>query len=103
MSLYYQCTADAAADQNEKAFADLAQMADRSRRAMKENITVQEKAAMSRADVLVDQLEKEIVKLKMDEDKLKQLSQTEDNIYFLQVAYTQNTKSMDQIMCWWWW
>lgn len=85
MSLYCQRTADAATDQNEKAFADLVQMADKSRRAVKDNIIVQEKAAMSRAEALVDQLEREIKELRKDEDKLKQLSQTEDNIYFLQV------------------
>ncbi|XP_022610427.1 tripartite motif-containing protein 47-like [Seriola dumerili] len=79
-----KCTADAAANQNEKAYAEIVQMADKSRRAVKETISVQEKAAMSRAEALMNQLEKEICELRMGEDKLKQLSHTEDHIHFLQ-------------------
>jgi len=85
MPFYCQCSADAAANQNERAYAEIVQMADKSRCAVKETISVQEKAATSRAEALVDQLEKEICELKMGEDKLKQLSHTEDHVNFLQV------------------
>lgn len=53
--------------------------------AVKELIRIQEKAAVSRAEALVDRLEKEISELRKREDELKQLSLTEDHIHFLQV------------------
>ncbi|XP_071360296.1 E3 ubiquitin/ISG15 ligase TRIM25-like [Trachinotus anak] len=83
-----KCSADAAANQNERAYAEIVQMADKSRCAVKETISVQEKAATSRAEALVDQLEKEICELKMGEDKLKQLSHTEDHVNFLQSCHS---------------
>ncbi|XP_029288735.1 LOW QUALITY PROTEIN: tripartite motif-containing protein 16-like [Cottoperca gobio] len=79
-----QCSGDAAVDQNEKAYAEIVQMADKKRCSMNELIRVQEKAAESRAEALVDRLEKDISELRNGEDELKQLSLTEDHIHFLQ-------------------
>lgn len=83
--LLLQCSRDAALDQNEKAYAEIILMADERRSAVMEQIAHQEKAALGRAESLVDRFEKEIKDLKKQEDELKQLSLTEDNIYFLQV------------------
>ncbi|XP_062277615.1 E3 ubiquitin/ISG15 ligase TRIM25-like [Scomber scombrus] len=79
-----KCSADAADDQNEKAYAEILLMVDKRRFAVKDLIQVQEKAAMSRAEALVDRLEKDISELRKREDELKQLSLTEDHIHFLQ-------------------
>ncbi|XP_044212390.1 E3 ubiquitin/ISG15 ligase TRIM25-like [Thunnus albacares] len=78
------CSADAAVDQNEKAYAEIVLMADKRRCAVKEQIQVQEKAAMSKAEALVDQLEKDVSELRKREDELMQLSLTEDHVHFLQ-------------------
>ncbi|XP_062276615.1 uncharacterized protein LOC133981779 [Scomber scombrus] len=79
-----KCSADAADDQNEKAYAETVLKADKRRCAVKEQIQDQEKAAMSRAEVLVDWLEEDISELRKREDELKQLSLSEDDIHFLQ-------------------
>lgn len=80
-----QSAGDAAVEQNEKAHAEVVQMAAKRHCAVKELIRVQENAAVSRAEALVDRLEKEISELRKGEDELKQLSLTEDHIHFLQV------------------
>ncbi|XP_035520633.1 tripartite motif-containing protein 16-like [Morone saxatilis] len=74
----------AAVDQNEKAYAEFVLMADKRRCAVNELIRVQEMAVVSRAEALMDRLEKEVSDLKKGECKLKQLSLTEDHIHFLQ-------------------
>ncbi|KAG8012494.1 Tripartite motif-containing protein 16 [Nibea albiflora] len=83
-----QCSGDAAVDQNEKAYSQIVQMADKRRCAMNVLIKGQEKALVSQAESLVDRVEKEILELKRGEDKLKQLSVTEDHINFLQSCQT---------------
>lgn len=93
-----QCSRDAALDQNEKAYAEIVSMAEKRRSAVKEQITQQEKAALGRAETLLDRLEKEIGALKNREDELKQLSLAEDNIYFLQVH--KNTSCMACVQYW---
>lgn len=60
-------------------------MANKRRCAVNELIRVQEKAVMSRAEALMERLAREISELRKGENKLKQLSLTEDHIYFLQV------------------
>ena len=53
---------------------------------MKEQIRAQEKAEVSRAEVLLKQLEQEMSELRRREAELEQLSHTDDNITFLQVT-----------------
>lgn len=83
--VYFQSSRDAALDQNEKAYAEVVMMADKRRSVVKELISDQEKAAVSRAEALVERLEREISDLRKREDELKQLSLTDDHIYYLQV------------------
>lgn len=73
-------------EQNEKGYAAVVLMADKRRCAVRELITVQNKAVMSRVVALREQLVKEISELRKGEDELKCLSLTEDHIYFLQVG-----------------
>lgn len=87
----HQCCGDAAVDQNQKAYTEIIHMADKRRCAVKELIRVQEKAAVSQVEALVDRLEKEICELRKGEEELKRLSLTEDHIHFLQVHKNTNT------------
>ncbi|XP_047452562.1 E3 ubiquitin/ISG15 ligase TRIM25-like [Mugil cephalus] len=79
-----QRSTDEAFDENEKAYADIVMMADKRRCALRELIGDQAKAAGSRAEVHVDRLKRELSDLRKAEEELKQLSLTEDHIYFLQ-------------------
>lgn len=90
MYLHCQGSGDAAVDQNEKAYAEIVLMADKRRCAVNELIRVQEKAAVSRAEALVERLEREISEMRKADDELKQLSLTEDHIHFLQVHRLTN-------------
>lgn len=85
MSFDYQCAGDAAVKQKEKACAEIVRLVDERLCAVTKGIRVQEKAAVSRAEALVDRLEREIRELRKGDDELKQLSVTEDHIHFLQV------------------
>lgn len=88
---HYQTAGDAAAELNEKAHAELVLIADRRHSAVKEMIRVQERAAVSRAEELLERLVKQISELRKGEDQLKQLSLTEDHIHFLQVQQQTDT------------
>lgn len=88
---YCQYSGDAAVDQNEKAYAEIVTMAGKRHCAVRELIRVQEKAAVSRAEAIIDRLEREISELRKGEDELKQLSLTEDHVHFLQVHRRTNT------------
>ncbi|KAF3689036.1 Tripartite motif-containing protein 16 Estrogen-responsive B box protein [Channa argus] len=79
-----KCCVDAAIDENQKAHNEFIQMANKRHRAVEELIRVQEKAAVSRGEALVDRVEKEICELRKGKEELKHLSLTEDHIYFLQ-------------------
>ncbi|XP_042351497.1 tripartite motif-containing protein 16-like [Plectropomus leopardus] len=79
-----QCYEDAAVDKNEKAYAEFVQMVDKRRSTLNNLIRVQVKATVSRAEALVDRLQKEISDMRKGEDDLQQLSLTEDHIHFLQ-------------------
>lgn len=68
----------------------MVRMADERRCATKDLIRVQQKAVVSRAEALVDRLEKDISELRKGQDDLKQLSLTEDHIHFLQVHRQSN-------------
>lgn len=94
---HYQTAGDAAAEQNEKAHAELVLLADRRHSAVEEMIRVQERAAVSRTEALLERLVKQISELRKGEDQLKQLSLTEDHIYFLQVQ--QQTDKMIILIC----
>ena len=65
---------------------------------VKESIRAQEKAEVSRAEGLLEQLEQEIARLKNRDAKIEQLQPIEDPIDFLQVtqlALWSPTESLD--------
>ncbi|KAJ8397322.1 hypothetical protein AAFF_G00441560 [Aldrovandia affinis] len=77
-------SAQAAVEDSERIFTELIRSFEGRRSEVKELIRDQEKAAVSRAEGLIEQLEQEIAELRRRDAELEQLSQTEDHIHFLQ-------------------
>ncbi|KAG9328794.1 hypothetical protein JZ751_010634, partial [Albula glossodonta] len=77
-------SAQAAVEDSERIFTELICSIERRRSEVKELIRDQEKAAVSQAEGLLEQLEQEIADLRRRDAELEQLSHTEDHIHFLQ-------------------
>ncbi|KAJ8278222.1 hypothetical protein GJAV_G00085260 [Gymnothorax javanicus] len=77
-------SAQAAVEDSERIFTELIRSIERRRSEVKELIRDQEKAKVSRAEGLLEQLEQEIAELRRRDAELEQLSHTEDHIHFLQ-------------------
>lgn len=81
-----QLSAQSALEESERIFTELVCSIERRRAEVKELIRGQERAAVSQAEALLQQLEQEITELKKRHGELGELSQTEDHIAFLQVV-----------------
>ncbi|XP_076866464.1 tripartite motif-containing protein 16-like protein isoform X2 [Brachyhypopomus gauderio] len=79
-----QCSAQTAVEDSEKIFTELICSIEKKRCEVRELIRAQEKAELSPAEGLLDQLDQEITDLKRRDTELEQLSHTEDHIHFLQ-------------------
>ncbi|XP_064190007.1 tripartite motif-containing protein 16-like protein [Anguilla rostrata] len=77
-------SAQAAVEDSERIFTELIRFIERRRSEVKDLISDQEKAEVSRAEGLLEQLEQEIAELRRRDAELEQLSHTEDHIHFLQ-------------------
>ncbi|XP_064190345.1 tripartite motif-containing protein 16-like isoform X30 [Anguilla rostrata] len=77
-------SAKAAVKDSERIFTMLIRSIERRRSEVKELIRDQEKAEVSRAEILLERLEQEIAELRRRDAKMEQLSHTEDHIHFLQ-------------------
>ncbi|XP_045074367.1 tripartite motif-containing protein 16-like [Coregonus clupeaformis] len=77
-------SAQAAVEDSDKIFTDLIRSIERRRSEVKELIRAQEKAQVSQAEGLLEQLEQEIAELRKISTELEQLSNREDHIHFLQ-------------------
>ncbi|XP_051552737.1 E3 ubiquitin/ISG15 ligase TRIM25-like isoform X2 [Myxocyprinus asiaticus] len=77
-------SAQSAVEESERIFTELIRSIERSRSEVTQLIRDQEKAAVSRAEGLLEQLEQEIADLRRRDAELEQLSHTEDHIHFLQ-------------------
>ncbi|XP_051503942.1 tripartite motif-containing protein 16-like [Myxocyprinus asiaticus] len=80
----YKCSAQAAVEDNERIFTELIRSIERSRSEVTQLIRDQEKAAVSRAQGLLERLEQVIADLRRRYAELEQLSHTDDHIHFLQ-------------------
>ncbi|XP_045567677.1 tripartite motif-containing protein 16 [Salmo salar] len=74
----------AAVKDSDKIFTELIRSIERRRSEVKELILAQEKAQVSQAEGLLEQLKQEIAELRKRSTELEQLSHTEDHIHFLQ-------------------
>lgn len=77
-------------DESERNFTELINSIERSRSKVTQLIRQQEKAAVSRAEGLLERLKQEIEDLKRRNDELDQLSHTDNHIHFLQVTAPGN-------------
>ncbi|CAB1323081.1 unnamed protein product, partial [Coregonus sp. 'balchen'] len=75
-------SAQAAVEDSVRIFSELIRSIEGRRSEVKELIRAQEKAEVSRAEGLVEQLEQEVAKLRRKHAALEQLSHTEDHIHF---------------------
>jgi len=83
-------------DDSERNFTELISSIERSRSEVTQLIRDQENAAVSRAEGLLKQLEKEIDDLRRRNTELEQLSNTDDHIHFLLV--TEPEKNIRQLL-----
>ncbi|XP_042183649.1 tripartite motif-containing protein 16-like isoform X1 [Oncorhynchus tshawytscha] len=77
-------SAQAAVEDSDQIFTELIRSIERRRSEVKELIRAQEKAQVSQAEGLLEQLKQEIAELRKRSTELEQLSHTEDHIHFLQ-------------------
>ncbi|KAJ8281409.1 hypothetical protein GJAV_G00067350 [Gymnothorax javanicus] len=77
-------SAQAAVEDSERIFTELIRSIERRCSEMKELIRDQERAEVSRAEGLLERLEREIAELKRRDAELEQLLHTKDHIHFLQ-------------------
>ncbi|XP_038838223.1 tripartite motif-containing protein 16-like [Salvelinus namaycush] len=77
-------SAQAAVEDSDQIFTELIRSIERRSSEVKELIRAQEKAQVSQAEGLLEQLKQEIAELRKRRTELEQLSHTEDHIHFLQ-------------------
>ncbi|XP_055778147.1 tripartite motif-containing protein 16-like isoform X2 [Salvelinus fontinalis] len=80
----FKRSAQSAVEDSDQIFTELIRTIERRSSEVKELIRAQEKAQVSQAEGLLEQLEKEIAELRKRSTELEQLSHTEDHIHFLQ-------------------
>ncbi|ROL41295.1 Tripartite motif-containing protein 16 [Anabarilius grahami] len=79
-----QRSAQTAVEDSERIFTELIRSIERRRSEVIQLIRDQERAAVSRAEERLEQLEQEINDLRRRDTEMKQLSQTQDHVHFLQ-------------------
>ncbi|XP_031675670.1 tripartite motif-containing protein 16-like [Oncorhynchus kisutch] len=84
LSLSLQLSAQSAVEDSDQIFTELIRSIERRSSEVKELIRAQEKAHVSQAEGLLEQLKQEIAELRKRSTELEQLSHTEDHIHFLQ-------------------
>ncbi|KAL0968427.1 hypothetical protein UPYG_G00266710 [Umbra pygmaea] len=77
-------SAQVTVDESDKVFSELIRFIQRKQTGVMELIRSQEKIAVSRVKGLLKQLDGEVAEMKKRDQELRQLSDTEDHIYFLQ-------------------
>lgn len=80
-----QHSAEAAVEESERIFSRLIRSIEKQSCEVKELIRVQERAAVSQTEELLEKIQREMVELRRADAELEKLSQTEDHIHFLQV------------------
>ncbi|XP_045562276.1 tripartite motif-containing protein 16 [Salmo salar] len=80
----FKCSAQAAVEDSDQIFTELIRSIERRSSEVKELIRAQEKAQVSQAEGLLEQLKQEIAELRKRSTELEQLSHKEDHIHFLQ-------------------
>ncbi|XP_062391017.1 E3 ubiquitin/ISG15 ligase TRIM25-like [Sardina pilchardus] len=95
--LTLKTSAQEAVEDSERMFTELISFMEQKRSEVTESIRAQERAEVSRAEGLLEQLELEITKLKSRDADMEKLQQTEDHIDFLQSFDACCTSSVSKI------
>ncbi|XP_016321758.1 E3 ubiquitin/ISG15 ligase TRIM25-like [Sinocyclocheilus anshuiensis] len=77
-------SAQTAVEDSERIFTELIRSIEKRRSDVTQLIRDQERAAVSRAEIKLERLEKEVNELRRKDAELKQLSETQDHVHFLQ-------------------
>lgn len=72
-------------EESERIFSKLIRSIEKQSCEVKELIRVQERAAVSQAEELLEKIQREIAELRRTDAELEKLSRTEDHLLFLQV------------------
>ncbi|XP_051257173.1 E3 ubiquitin/ISG15 ligase TRIM25 isoform X1 [Dicentrarchus labrax] len=81
---YIKHSTEAAVEESERIFSRLIRSIEKQSCEVKEVIRVQERAAVSQAEELLEKIQREIGELRRTHAELEKLSRTEDHIHFLQ-------------------
>eukprot|EP00063_Salmo_salar_P078299 XP_014053134.1 PREDICTED: tripartite motif-containing protein 16-like [Salmo salar] len=92
----FKRSAQAAVEDSDQIFTELIRSIERRSSEVKELIRAQEKAQVSEAEGVLEQLKQEIAELRKRSTELEQLSHTEDHIHFLQ-SY-QSLSSISEVV-----
>ncbi|XP_045567264.1 tripartite motif-containing protein 16 [Salmo salar] len=90
----FKRSAQAAVEDSDQIFTELIRSIERRSSEVKELIRAQEKAQVSQAEGLLEQLKQEIAELMKRSTELEQLSHTEDHIHFLQSYQSLSSSSV---------
>lgn len=83
--VHSQHSTEAAVEESERIFSRLIRSIEKQSCEVKELIRVQERAAVSQAEELLEKVQRETAELKRSEEELEKLCHTEDHLHFLQV------------------
>ena len=87
-------------EESERIFTRMIRSIEKQSSEVKELIRVQEKAAVSQAEEMLEKMQKETAELRKTEAELEKLSRTEDHIHFLQVRIkTENRPTISEYNC----
>nr|CAP08976.1 fish virus induced TRIM protein [Oncorhynchus mykiss] len=86
----FKLSAQSAVEDSDQIFTELIRSIERRSSEVKELIRAQEKAQVSQAEGLLEQLKQEIAELRKRSTELEQLSHTEDHIHFLQIPVSSH-------------
>lgn len=82
-----QHSTEAALEESERIFSKLVQSIEKRSSEVKEQIRVQERAAVSQAEEQLEKVQRETAELRRSGAELEKLSHTEDHVHFLQVRH----------------
>lgn len=81
-------------EESERIFSKLIRFIEKQSSEVKETIRVQERAAVSQAEEVLEKIQREIAELRNTNAELERLSHTEDHIQFLQVKMYEGKLSV---------
>ncbi|XP_073348196.1 E3 ubiquitin/ISG15 ligase TRIM25-like [Pagrus major] len=81
---YIKHSTEAAVEEGERIFSKLIRSIEKQSSELKELLRVQERAAVSQAEELLEKNQREMVELRRADAELEKLSRTEDHVHFLQ-------------------